>query len=174
MTEKGTDQGALSRQRLADIGDTVLTSGGYIAGETDRWFLLTIRGAKRSLDKTRNGLDAAKEYITTKTWVSRLPGVKKKTPSERLRRAILAEAKRAGIRPEAPEFAAFAERIAVLLELVLEGSIDAGAVDFEEGPEPGDTEPCEYVADEAEQGAEQGEGDDEANGVPLAADVAIR
>lgn len=136
---------SLRRQRLAELGDTVLTNGGYIAGETDRWFLLTIHGAKHSWDKTRDGLGALGDYVTKKTWVSRLPGVRKKSPAERLRRAILVEAKRAGIRPQDPEFAAFAERIAVLLELVLEGSIAAGAVDFEDGGEPAE-EAYEYPA----------------------------
>jgi hypothetical protein len=130
-----SDRNASRRQRLAELSDAVLTSSGYIAAETDRWFLGAVRGAQLCVDRTKGGVARAGQYITEKTWVSRLPGVRKKTPSERMRRAILREAKRAGIRPEDPEFHAFAERIAVLLELVLEGSIAASAIDFEEGAE---------------------------------------
>lgn len=145
--------GSTRQQRLRALSDSLLTSTGYIAGETDRWFLGAVLGAKRCADRTREGFTFVGKYITQKTWVSRLPGVKKKTPSERLRRVILAEAKRVGIRPEDPEFAAFAERIAVLTELVLEGTIPASAIDFEEGGEPLEGEA--YVYSEAPPQAER-------------------
>jgi hypothetical protein len=121
------------RHWLSQVSRGVVAGGQMVATESDRWFMGALRGLEGGAAHAQRGIDAAASAVAVQ-WIRRRPSwMRRRTPRERIERALSAEAKRYGFDPEKEEFRSFSGKIAVLLELVYTGAVPLDAIAFEAG-----------------------------------------
>jgi hypothetical protein len=103
------------------------------AEESERWFLAVVRGADRCAHWAESSIDGLSALLVARIRRSRW---RRRSARERIERVLHAEARRAGISLDEEEFAAFSERMAVLVDLVLRGALPVSCISFEEDDTP--------------------------------------
>lgn len=124
--------------RLVGWSRDLAGRGHDIAVESDRWFVAALQGLDRGMTRARSEVSEAgrQVMVRSKAW---LPGARHNAgPKERIRRAIIREAKRRGFQGE--QLDQFSQNIALVVELVLSGAVSVEDIAFEhagtEEPEP--------------------------------------
>lgn len=152
MNERLESELQKGREWVAAFSEEALGHGSEIARETDRWFLLAIRGVSRGAERARVRLRALARVA-----LGRFSRRSTTMPRERIRELLRTEAVRLHFDVSHPEFEVFAERMSALLELVFSGAIALEDVAFEPG-EARSVEPTEEVSDrEQDEQTNQGE-----------------
>jgi hypothetical protein len=119
----------VSQRVLHEISETFVHGAHQVAMEGDHWFLTTLRGLNRGAEHTKLAAHRVGRYLVNEANKLRPSFLKTKTQRERIRAALLREAKRAKLTGK--EFDVFSEQIALLVELVLQGRIKVDDVAFE-------------------------------------------
>jgi hypothetical protein len=143
MNHENPEKLANLKRSVKEISHEVATLADEVSEEGDRWFLATWHGIDVVRIRTGAGFSRLSEAL-----VARLPRGpwSRKSPRERLERALEREAKRQRIDVGTPEFVEFSAKMASVLELVITGQIPFDAIGFESEAEA-------PVADSPEQSA---------------------
>ena len=117
------------REHLGRVSGRILLETRDIANEGDRWFLATLRGVDRGLTWTTGSMAkvggrALTRIATLKAELSR------ESTKDRMRAALLREARCVALDPAEAEVQVFADNIATLIQLVYEGRIRFADVAF--------------------------------------------
>lgn len=114
----------------AAVSDAIVGGMRDVAMESDRQLLLALEELRDGARWAEGRLSKASRYL--RSHVLRIP---QRDPQQRIRGAILAEAKRAGLDPERADLQTFSEEMALLIHLVLLGRVEMPTVmlDVEEG-----------------------------------------
>jgi hypothetical protein len=126
-----------TRRWLALASQHVLVGGSAVAFESDRWFLAALNGLSEGAAHAQRGVDTLVHAVVMQ-WLQRRPSwMRRRTPRERIERALRTEARRQGLDVKSEEFAAFSRKMALLLELVYARAVplDAIAIEGAEAPE---------------------------------------
>jgi hypothetical protein len=119
------------RRWLSDLSQEALGLGADIATESDRWFLLAVRGVGEGARRVGNSLDAVARAVSAQSARWRPHWARSRTGRERLRDILARVEKRLDVDVSREEFEAFSEKMSQLLELVFTGAISLSDVAFE-------------------------------------------
>jgi hypothetical protein len=119
--EEGTGRAPKWRVSFAARGRELVT-------ECDRWFVGAFHGLAKGTHWATNGLGALGRRLVPRAWTRR------RARRERIRRVLLAEAKRADLQVSDEDLRLFMENMATVLELVLGGVIGIDDIAFEQDP----------------------------------------
>jgi hypothetical protein len=102
-----------------------------VADESDLWFRSALGQVDRGAHWTRATIGAVGQRAA-EVPIRLMPGwARRRTPRERILKVLEAEARRSGLQASPEGFRLFAERMATLLEAVLNGSIRIEDIGFE-------------------------------------------
>jgi hypothetical protein len=121
---------AVSQRLLRELSETFVHGAHQVATEGDHWFMITVRGLNRGAEHTKLAAHKLGRYLLGGASKLRPSFLATKSQRERIRSALLREAKRAKL--SGAEFEAFSEQIAILVELVLQGRIKVSDIAFEQ------------------------------------------
>jgi hypothetical protein len=100
--------------------------GREIATECDRWFVGAFVGVVKGTQWAKSGLGALGRRLVPRAWKRR------EARRDRIRRLLLAEARRANLPVSDGDLRLFLENMATVLELVLGGAIGIDDIAFEQ------------------------------------------
>ncbi len=165
MSELGdADSGSKARQWLAEMSDELADRSADIATESDRWFLLALKGVERGAQQTHDGLGALVKAAISGG--SRLvPRLSKRPPRERIQEMLKSEARRLEFDVSREDFVEFSEKMATLLELVFSGAVDLSDVAFD--PAEAESPAQESLGEVGQKVPDQDEHDQENQADPL-------
>lgn len=119
----------VSQRVLHELAETVVQGAQQVATESDDWFLTALRGLNKGAQHTKATAAKLGRYLIHESSKLAPRWLRKKTQRERIRDMLLREARRAKLSGQ--EFESFSEQIAILVELVLQGTVKVGDVAFE-------------------------------------------
>jgi len=119
----------VSQRVLREVSELIVEGAHQVAQESDTWFLTALGGLNKGARHTQAAASRFGRYVLVETNKLRPSWLKQKTQRERIRSMLLREAKRAKL--SGREFEAFSEQIAVLVELVLQGTVKVSDIAFE-------------------------------------------
>jgi hypothetical protein len=119
----------VSQRLLRELSETFVHGAHQVATEGDHWFMTTVRGLNRGAEHTKLAAHKLGRYLRNGASKLTPSFLAAKTQRERIRSALLREAKHAKL--SGKEFEAFSEQIAILVELVLQGRIQVSDIAFE-------------------------------------------
>jgi hypothetical protein len=122
----------LSERVVQELSETILYSARQVATESDVWFVAAVKRVDRGVRRTRNAVGQFGRYVVAKSSKLSPRWLRKKSHRERIRAMLIREAKRSNVKLSGQEFDQFSERIATLLELVLQGSVSVADIAFEQ------------------------------------------
>lgn len=102
--------------------------GRELVAECDRWFVGAVHGLAKGTRMATNGLGAFGRRLVPRAWGRR------EARRDRIRRLLLAEAKRSDLPISDGELGLFLDNMATVLELVFGGAIGIDDVAFEQDP----------------------------------------
>lgn len=120
----------VSQRLLRELSETIVVGAHQVATEGDHWFMITVRSLNRGAERTKLAAHKLGHYLLGEASKLRPSFLETKTQRERIRSALLREAKRAKL--SGKEFEVFSEQIAILVELVLQGRIKVNEIAFEQ------------------------------------------
>ena len=118
-----------STRVLHELSETFVSGAHQVAVEGDHWFLTTLRGLNEGAQRTKVAASKVGRYLLQESSKFYPSWLRKRTQRERIRDMLLREAKRAKL--SGREYEAFSEQIAILVELVLQGTVKVSEIAFE-------------------------------------------
>lgn len=123
------------KRRLVVLSHEITEDGSYIATEGDRWFLAAVRSVDQGTNWVAHELGVLGLGVVSRFDRWRPQWLRRSSTRERVQKLLRNEARRSKLDVAPGEFDLFSERIAVLLEHVINGSIPVEAIGFEAGDE---------------------------------------
>lgn len=129
----GRDRGRLERVRgwLRVVSREAVANGAHVADEGDRWFVAAARGLGKGAHRAEQSADLVMGLLFDRLDRLRPRWMRRRTPRERIERMLEIEAKRLDFDVTQEQFRPFAEKIAILLELVYTGVVGLDDIAFE-------------------------------------------
>lgn len=146
--EEELSPAARTHGRLEALSGHVLDGVRQVAGEGDRLFVLAINGVGTGLQRAQTGISGVSRRVSFERVATRLGLRRDQSTRERVRQVLIAEVARAPIAVTPEEFELFADKMALLFELVLMGVVSVEDIVLEEGCEP-DAPPAGVAPDHA-------------------------
>lgn len=134
--DEDVSPGARTRERLEALSLDVFDGVRQVAGEGDRLFVLAIAGVGGGIERARSGIEGVRHRVSLERVATRLGLRRVESTRERIRQLLVEEAGRASIAVSAEEFELFADKMALLFELVLSGAVSVEDIVLEEESEP--------------------------------------
>jgi len=113
-------------ERLRGWKEQLAARGRELVAECDRWFVGALQGLAKGTQWATNGLGTLGRRLVPRAWKRR------EARRDRIRRVLLAEAKRSHLPVSDGELELFLENMATVIELVLGGVIGIDDIAFEQ------------------------------------------
>lgn len=113
-------------RRLRGWKEQLAARGRELVAECDRWFVGALQGLAKGTQWATNGLGTLGRRLVPRAWKRR------EARRDRIRRLLLAEARRSDLPVSNRELELFLENMATVLELVLGGVIGIDDIAFEQ------------------------------------------